>query len=226
MPKKQKVSLRDLKNETKKFQAPKTEKERAILMATVELIGERGIDGATTAEIARRAKVTEKTLFRYFPSKTNLVRRVLFPMLMEGGLKRQWGVLEEVLKAHRSGLKSWLVAAMTEELAMVSKTPGFVRVVTREMLNDRNLLETIGKLWLEHVWGPMLAGLAEFRAQGALRDNADPEVVARMVQCLHVGYFLTRSTFAPSIKWDDAKEIEKMADLLAYGAGNRAHGSK
>jgi len=222
MQKKQKVSLRDLEKETKKFLAPRTEKERAILVATVELIGERGIDGATTAEIARRAKVTEKTLFRYFPSKTNLVRRVLFPMLMEGGLERQWGVLENVLKSRRSDLKSWYVAAMTEELAMVSQTPGFVRVVTREMLQDQNLLDMIAKLWLPHVWQPMLAGLEEFRTQGAVRENVDLAAIARMIQCLHVGYFLTRSTLAPHIKWDDANEIEKMADLLAYGAGSHS----
>lgn len=40
MPKRQRLSLRDLENESKKFHAPKTDKERAILMATVELIGE------------------------------------------------------------------------------------------------------------------------------------------------------------------------------------------
>ena len=101
MPKRQRLSLRDLENESKKFHAPKTDKERAILMAAVELIGERGIDGETTAEFARRAKVTERTLFRYFPSKANLVRRVLLPLVMEGGLKRQWSSLEEVLRTPR-----------------------------------------------------------------------------------------------------------------------------
>ena len=48
------------------FAAPTTEKQKAIIEAAVALIGQRGIDGATTAEIARHAGVTEKTLFRYF----------------------------------------------------------------------------------------------------------------------------------------------------------------
>jgi AcrR family transcriptional regulator len=59
------------------------------------LLGERGVDGATTAEIAKRAGVTERTLFRYFPSKTDLVRRVLSPPLLNAALSREWEKLEE-----------------------------------------------------------------------------------------------------------------------------------
>lgn len=42
--------------------------------AAVELFGERGYDGTTAAEIAARAGVTERTFFRHFPDK----REVLF----------------------------------------------------------------------------------------------------------------------------------------------------
>ncbi len=48
-----------MENETQKFRAPATPKERAIIEATIALMSERGIDGATTAEIARQAGVTE-----------------------------------------------------------------------------------------------------------------------------------------------------------------------
>jgi len=42
--------------------------------AALELYRERGFDRTTTAEIAARAKVTERTFFRHFPDK----REVLF----------------------------------------------------------------------------------------------------------------------------------------------------
>src|SRR5262245_66401641 len=71
MQKKQRLSLRDLEQEAEKFLKPTTPKERAIIEAASALLGERGIDGATTAEIAKRAGVTERTLFRYFPSKND-----------------------------------------------------------------------------------------------------------------------------------------------------------
>ena len=40
-----------------------------LQQAAVELFGERGYDQTTTAEIAARAGVTERTFFRHFPDK-------------------------------------------------------------------------------------------------------------------------------------------------------------
>jgi AcrR family transcriptional regulator len=47
---------------------------RRLQEAAFELIRERGYDAVTTAEIAARAGVTERTFFRHFPDK----REVLF----------------------------------------------------------------------------------------------------------------------------------------------------
>lgn len=56
--------------------APRSRKDvrRRLQTAALELYRERGYDRTTTAEIAARAGVTERTFFRYFPDK----REVLF----------------------------------------------------------------------------------------------------------------------------------------------------
>ncbi|RSD10623.1 TetR family transcriptional regulator [Amycolatopsis eburnea] len=50
------------------------EARRRLQQAALELYRERGFDQTTTAEIAARAGVTERTFFRHFPDK----REVLF----------------------------------------------------------------------------------------------------------------------------------------------------
>ncbi|MGW4524583.1 TetR/AcrR family transcriptional regulator [Amycolatopsis sp. NPDC004378] len=50
------------------------EARRRLQQAALELYQERGFDRTTTAEIAARAGVTERTFFRHFPDK----REVLF----------------------------------------------------------------------------------------------------------------------------------------------------
>ena len=45
--------------------------------AATETLNRRGIQGATTREIARRAGVHEVTLFRHFKSKEQLLRAIL-----------------------------------------------------------------------------------------------------------------------------------------------------
>ena len=45
----------------------------AITAAALELFAERGFEGVPVAEIARRAEVSEATVFNYFPTKEDLV---------------------------------------------------------------------------------------------------------------------------------------------------------
>jgi TetR/AcrR family transcriptional regulator len=226
MARKARLSMRDLEDETEKFLAPATEKEGAILQAAVALIGERGIDGATTAEIARRAGVTEKTLFRYFPSKQDLVKRVLFPLLLRGGLTRGWESFEALLKTEGSSLKSWYTSFTANRIEAVSRNPALARTVLTEIAHNDELRKSIGALWLQMIWGPMVGTLRSLQAGGSIRKDVDIEVLARAIHCLNVGYFLARHVLAPGAKWDDAYEIEKMADILTRGVVDLAETSE
>jgi TetR/AcrR family transcriptional regulator len=71
----------------------------------------------------------------------------------------------------------------------------------------------------------MIDGLNELKANGAIRQDVDVEVLARAIHCLHVGYILSRHVFAPDRKWDDAGEIVQMAQLLAHGSAPQESGS-
>jgi TetR/AcrR family transcriptional regulator len=222
MAKAARVSLRDFEREAKKFQAPATDKEKSIIAAAVALIGERGVDGATTAAIAKRAGVTEKTLFRYFPSKSDLVRRVLFPLILQRGLTRQWEEVETLLKSQARNLKDWYVAATSRELEGIAKNVGLTRTVTVELLQNEEFRQVIAGLWQQHIWRPMLQGLEELRANGVIRKDVDLDVLARAIHCLHVGYFLTRHVFSPDAAWNDASEIEQLAEILSSGSAAEA----
>jgi len=211
--------MRDLERESKKFHAPATDKEKAIIDAAVALIGERGIDGATTAAIAKRANVTEKTLFRYFPSKSDLVKRVLFPIILQRGLGRQWEQVEALLKTKGTSLKDWYIAATSKELSVISKNVGLTRTVNIELLQNEELRHALSQLWQQHIWKPMLGTLGELQQSGVIRKDVDIEVLARAIHCLHIGYFLARYVFAPDRDWDDASEIDQMAEILTAGSG-------
>lgn len=66
---------------------PKPRKGEAISRAALELFVERGVKGATTREIARRAGSTEGSLYRYYSGKQDLARRVLLDCLTALGEK-------------------------------------------------------------------------------------------------------------------------------------------
>jgi AcrR family transcriptional regulator len=224
MSKTPRLSLRDFERETEKFMSPTSEKEKAIMEAASALLGERGIDGATTAEIAKRAGVTERTLFRYFPSKDDLIRRVLFPPLLTAGFSREFEKLEALLKMQDPDLKSWYTAFTTQRYAAISKNPALVRTVLLELAQNNELRDAVAAIWRQHIWRPMIDRLREWQKEGAIRKEIDVEVLARAIHCLNVGYFFVRYVFEPNQNWDDAHEIDMMAEILTRGAcGESAH---
>jgi TetR/AcrR family transcriptional regulator len=212
------LSLRDLEKENERFLSPATEKEKAIIDAAVKLFGERGIDGATTAQIAKLAGVTEKTLFRYFPSKGDLIKRVLFPSLLRDGLNRSWETLEALLKQKNPDFKEWYRSLSTARLAVASKNPPLTRTLLMEIVENDELRTAVSALWQVHVRQPLAGGLKGMQDTGTIRKEINVETLARVIQCMNIGYFITRYIFAPSADWDDEAEIEWMGDILAHGS--------
>ena len=221
MRKRKPLTLKDFEEEARKLMEPATEKERAIVAAAMDLIAKKGVDGATTAEIARRAGVTEKTLFRYFPSKKDLVRRVLLPPVLTGGLTRHWDELNELMRTPSADFKAWYTLFTTRRLTSAARNPQFGATFLLELANNIELRNGVETVWRERVWGPMRDSLRTMQGEGKLRADIDINSLARAIHCINLGYFLIRHALKPDPAWNDEYEIGQMADLLMRGAGAR-----
>jgi AcrR family transcriptional regulator len=221
MRKRKSLTLKDFEEETQKLMQPATEKERAIVAAAMDLIAKNGVDGATTAAIARRAGVTEKTLFRYFPSKKDLVRRVLLPPVLSGGLTHHWNKLNELLRSPSADFKAWYTLFTTRRLTAAARNPQFGATILLELANNRELRDGVEAVWRERVWDPMRDSLRTMQGEGKVRADIDIDSLARAIACINLGYFLIRHALKPDPAWNDEYEIGQMADLLMHGAGAR-----
>src|SRR4030095_12672648 len=134
---------------------------------------ERGIDGATTAEIARRAGVTERTLFRYFPSKNDLVRRVLFPPLLNTAVRREGEKFEALLPKGHPDVKRGYMGFSSERFAAIAKDPPLVRTVLIEIARNEELRNAIMGVWRAHIWRPMVDRLTQWQASGVIRKDVN-----------------------------------------------------
>lgn len=56
---------------------PRKEREKLIIQSAKEVFIDKGYTGATTQELAKKANISEVTLFRYFPSKSHLFNAVI-----------------------------------------------------------------------------------------------------------------------------------------------------
>jgi AcrR family transcriptional regulator len=129
------LNTRTLRGESARYERPSSAKEAAILQAATRLFGEKG-RGARTADIAAAAGVTERTLFRYFPSKDRLYQRVMFPALLAATMPRE---LTETAKLFAADSETFPRLARAGAEAQDRRSPSGGRAIPADAggLDDR-----------------------------------------------------------------------------------------
>jgi TetR/AcrR family transcriptional regulator len=215
------VTLRALRREAARYERPETEREGAIVNAAIRLFGAKGYAGTRTADIAAAAGVTERTLFRYFPSKEKLYRRVIFPALLAEAVPRTLMEAGEVLALDAESFAMWHKRVMRLRLAAVKRSAPQLRLLVAELMTDDALRRKVIGIWKENLLQPLLGTVRRYQKRGQLRSDLRAEVIARAILSLNLGYIVARALMAPDVDWDDEAEITVNLDLLlgAVGAG-------
>lgn len=180
-----------------------------ILSAAERQFAERGYAATRTAEIARAAKVTERTLFKHFPDKETLLASVLQPAILATATPPPTG---------DAPFAAWFETLVRQRLAMAQARPYALRIVLVELLTSEAARRRFVPLWKRELWGAMLKAVARFQARGELRRDVDAEALARMLLSLGLGYLLSRALVAPALAWDDEREISRLLQVLQRGA--------
>ena len=118
----------------------------ALRRAAAELFAESGYDAAGTAEIARRAGVSEMTLFRHFATKESLLLADPFDPLMAEGVRRRpagepaMAALAEGIREALKGIDHEAAAGLRIQLRIIAATPSLRGAI------ERNSDATVGAL--------------------------------------------------------------------------------
>lgn len=120
------------------------ERKELILTAARQVFINRGYKGATTAEIAESAAISEVTLFRHFSSKQELFIEAVEPALTEG-------LYKEIQNSNHLDPMERLRNVLTERINFVSQNHQLVKLVLMENnihdeLFHHNIIEKITEL--------------------------------------------------------------------------------
>ena len=143
-------------------------RERAILAAVIELLGEAGYEGMTMDAVAARAHASKTTIYRRWPGKPELVRAAVDGYAAE----------RLTAGADTGGLRGDLLAVLAAMAGHL--TPEFLAMMSglmHAMRADHELAEALRpRLGSGHaVAAPIIGRAAE---RGELAAGADPELAA------------------------------------------------
>src|SRR5262249_1427447 len=158
-------------------------RRRCILEAAHGVLLERGYAGASTLEIARRARVSKRELYAEFGNKSGLLRA-----LVAATSSRMRVPLDVQRVADRDPLRSVLVSYGTTSLTELTRGP--VLALNRLAIAEAGRSPEMGWALEQDGREPNRRALIELllkaRAAGVLR-GADPELIAGQFFSLLMG---------------------------------------
>lgn len=196
-------------------------KRAALLKAAAELIMSKGIDGATTREVAERAGSTERTLFKQFGSKERLVTAVLDVVTLAQLDQSLFARLREQSPATLDDFETWHRDLLAERMDAQGPRSDVGRLFLLEIIQNPTFKARYSEAWIAKLWRPLVDTLDRLKKAGEIDGAADPAFLARSFLSLNIGYLVTRLNVAPALDWDTKRDALQIADLFRRAAEPR-----
>jgi AcrR family transcriptional regulator len=180
-----------------------------LLLATIDLMAEKGYDGTTTKEIAVAAGVNEVTLFRHFGTKQKL---------LEAAFNR-YHYAEEMTKLFNENLKGELHS----DLLMISRTYHKIMNRNRKLISiavkgSSNLPDEVHREAMrhpQHLKNLLTKYLTAMSEQGKVMAS-NPELQALSFMWMNYGAFISNLNTKETVSEDSLDEfIEESVRLFA-----------
>lgn len=187
--------------------------DKAILRAALDLFIERGIDGVSFEEIARRAGVTRPTIYRRWSTKEQVLARAIEAVRERAAPSNER--LKEMLQsfAPRDFARQFLATGVqlwaNRELRQL-----IFRLIGAKVTSPA-LLATYWKSYGGPRWELFLAFLERMRVDELLPETTDVEMLGNMI----AGAMIFRLFFAPARDELNRRRIRSYLERLMRQAG-------
>ena len=150
-------------------------KGAAILRAAEHIFAQKGFQTATVADIAKKAKVSEATIYEYFSSKEELLFSIPAETIREYQEKNR-----EILP-HIQGAANKLRFLIYRHLGLYADKPDYATVVMLMLKGSRNFLKTEAYKIVKSSARNYIQVLEEGMQNGEFRSDIQPFLVRAMI---------------------------------------------
>jgi len=183
-----------------------------IANIAAELFAKKGFNGVTTKEIAKKAKVNEAIIFRYFPTKEHLYNEII-----NQKVKVSPDMLD--LSAMETGDDRKVLRSIADLLLKeVEKDSTFLRLVFFSSLEGHKLAELFLQSRTNIPFDFLLSYVTKRREDGAFKD-IKPMVMTRSFFSMIFNYVLVKELFnvPKEMKLTDSEAVEGFIDIFLNG---------
>lgn len=191
--------------------------QRRIIDSAIEAFASKGYDGASTAEIAKKANVAEGTIFKHFKTKRELLLAVMGPFILRFAAPLYLASVKKLLSDADTPIRDVLRRLFYDRINMIESHWSETKILAQEMLKFPELRESFVDNLATGARSVIENFLTKRMETGEIR-NMDVFTASRSIAGTIVSYVIAKHAFAEEAKdWSDSDNIEEMLDFIMFG---------
>ena len=190
----------------------KSEKtKQKILNETINLIAKKGYASTSTREIAKKADISEATIFKYYHSKDNLLKTIVMETMEKLFESSSEEKIPTVFKNNKNEAPEMILKSLIKErLNFFTVHNKELKVVFQEMLINKN----VQNYFKEEIWPRMVEISNQIFSQIKSEYELKAEMDNYMFRKSLFGMLFFTILFEEILEEKQAFDNQKQADLI------------
>lgn len=203
--------IRDYFEQTVAADQTLTDKQRAILQASLELFAEQGFDHTSTSDIAQKAGVAEGTVYRRYKTKEALREAVIAPIIDHIFPSLAADFSRDELQAKYERLEDFFRAVFSDRFSFVNGNLQELKVLMEMVFFTSDGRQAVMAHVAPGVVQQMMATLDDLKARHLMVDWPNDLIIQTMLSLL-VGYFARTTLELPGT--ETQRQLDFVVQLL------------
>ena len=166
-----------------------SEKQQAVLTACLELFSEKGFENTSTADIAKRARVAEGTVYKHFRTKEDILTAILKPMTDTVVPEVAAEFVDQIEPDRFDSLEGLLRFVVADRLQFALDNRAIIRVFAQQAFVRQDLLQNVLNTLNAQFDHGFLPALHQFQVRGEMVNWEDTRIF-RLIGSTVLGYAL------------------------------------
>ena len=191
-----------------------SDKQKRVLIASLTLFSEIGFEKTTSLDIARRAEVSEGTVFSYFKTKEGILNTLLLLFFDQVIPETIELFTDQKVLCNDESVTVFFRSMIEDRLNFLINNRDIIKILFSRCLIDSSWFEKTESIVQNNIVTPLNANLDNYKVKGELVNWPNERIIRNLIS-------LMLSYAVPSILNSKAIDVGKVSDEMIEILTNR-----
>ena len=178
-----------------------SKKQQMVLIASLELFSELGFENTKTNDIAKRANVSEGTVYSFFKTKEGILNAIVSKFMDEIIPNIIFEFSDKNFINNYSSFSEFIYTIVKDRLIFIQENLLQLKIIFQRILIDKDLVKKIEKIIIDGILQSISSRLHYYKKNNILIDLPNERIVRYL-------FSLTLSYMIPQMIIEENRELD------------------